>query len=107
MVDLKPEDFNQKVWEEQKLDGKNWLVPLDTHPYVMYYNRKVCEQAGLLDSDGKLKPIEGVEAWNDALEAIKEVTGEYAVTTSNVNDTSTPLALVPHAVLPAGGLPRG
>jgi multiple sugar transport system substrate-binding protein len=90
LVDLKPEDFNQKVWKEQQLDGKNWVVPLDTHPYVMYYNRKVCEPAGLLDSDGKLKPIEGVDAWNDALKAIKEVTGKYAVTTSNVNDTSTP-----------------
>jgi len=90
LVDLKPEDFNQKVWKEQKLDGKNWLVPLDTHPYVLYYNRAVCEPAGLLDSDGKLKPIEGVDAWNEALAAIKEVTGKYAVTTSNVNDTSTP-----------------
>ena len=90
LVDLKPEDFNQKVWREQKLDGKNWVVPMDTHPYVLYYNRKVCKPAGLLDSDGKLKPIEGVQAWNDALKAIKDVTKKYAVTTSNVNDTSTP-----------------
>ena len=90
LVDLKAEDFNQKVWEEQKLDGKDWLVPLDTHPYVMYYNRAVCEPAGLLDSDGKLAPIEGVDAWNEALAAIKKVTGEFAATTSNVNDTSTP-----------------
>lgn len=90
LVDLKPEDFNQKVWEEQKLDGKAYVVPLDTHPYVMYYNRAVCEPAGLLDSDGKLVSIEGVDAWDDALTAIKEVTGEFAVTTSNVNDTSTP-----------------
>jgi multiple sugar transport system substrate-binding protein len=90
LVGLKPEDFNPKVWKEQKLDGKNWVVPMDTHPYVLYYNRKVCKPAGLLDSDGKLKPIEGVAAWNDALKAIKEVTKKYAVTTSNINDTSTP-----------------
>ena len=90
LVDLKPEDFNQKVWREQKLDGKNWVVPMDTHPYVLYYNRKVCKAAGLLDSDGKLSPIKGVADWNDALKAIKGVTKKYAVTTSNVNDTSTP-----------------
>ena len=105
LVDLKPEDFNQKVWEEQKLDGKNWLVPLDTHPYVMYYNRKVCEPAGLLDSDGKLSPIEGVEAWNDALEAIKEVTGEVRRDHLERQRHVHPVALVLHAVLPAGGPP--
>jgi len=90
MVDLRAEDFNQKVWEEQKTDGKDWVIPLDTHPYVMYYNRAVCEPAGLLDSDGLLVPIEGMEAWEAALAAAKEVTGEYAMSTPNINETSTP-----------------
>lgn len=87
---FRAEDFNQQVWEEQKVDGKNWIIPLDTHPYVLYYNRAVCEPAGLLDGDGKLISLDGLDTWNAALAAAKEVTGEYGMATSNVGDTSTP-----------------
>ncbi len=102
---LKGEDFNQKVWEEQKVDGKNWIVPLDTHPYVMYYNRAICEPAGLLDGDGKLVDLDGLDTWNAALAAAKEVTGEYGMATSNVGDTSTPWRLFYSLYAQQGGPP--
>ena len=105
LVGLKSTDFNQAVWEEQKLNDQDWVLPLDTHPYVMYYNRAVCGPAGLLDSDGKLTPIEGMEAWEAALAAVKEVTGEYALATSNVNDTSTPWRLLYTLYSQQGGGP--
>ena len=47
----------------QKLNGKSWVIPLDTHPFVMFYHSGICQKAGLLDADGKLKPIQGTQAW--------------------------------------------
>ena len=43
------------------MDGKTYAIPLDTHPFVLYYNVEVCDKAGLLDSAGQLKPIKGTD----------------------------------------------
>ena len=77
LVGLTPSDFNPKAWETQKVDGKSYAIPLDTHPFVLYYNVDVCEKAGLLNSDGTLKEIKGTDGWEEALQAAKEVTGAY------------------------------
>jgi multiple sugar transport system substrate-binding protein len=50
----------------------------------------VCKKAGLLDSTGKLKPIEGEAAFLDALTRAKKVTGQYGATIAVVNETATP-----------------
>jgi multiple sugar transport system substrate-binding protein len=90
LVGLTSTDFNQKVWETQKVNGQDWVVPLDTHPFVMFYNTDVCEKAGLLGTDGKLKPIEGQEAFAAALTAAKQVTGGVGLSVANVNEFATP-----------------
>ena len=51
---MTPDKFNQRAWEAGLVDGKAYAIPLDTHPFVMFYNTDICEKAGLLDSDGKL-----------------------------------------------------
>jgi len=90
LVDLTSTDFNQKVWQAQKVNGQDWVVPLDTHPFVMFYNTDVCEKAGLLDSDGKLKEIQGQEAFEAALTAAKQATGGVGLTVSNIGDFASP-----------------
>jgi len=82
--------FNQKAWKAGLVDGKSYAIPLDTHPFVCFYNTAVCKKAGLLDSSGKLKPIEGEAAFLDALERAKKVTGQYGATVAAVNETATP-----------------
>jgi multiple sugar transport system substrate-binding protein len=52
---------------------------LDTHPFVMYYNVDVCAKAGLLDSDGRLRPLTGPDQIIDAFLAAKRVTGAHGV----------------------------
>lgn len=89
LVGLKPGDFSQAAWENAKVDGKTYCVPIDTHPFVLYYNRKVCDQAGLLESDGSLKPIRGTQGWEEALTAAKEVTGAYGAAVATVGDQAT------------------
>ncbi|PRY14470.1 extracellular solute-binding protein [Kineococcus rhizosphaerae] len=89
-VGLTSADFNQKVWAAQKVNDQDWTVPLDTHPFVMFYNVDVCQKAGLLDGEGKLKPIQGVEEWEAALKAAKQATGGLGLSVANVNEFATP-----------------
>jgi len=88
LVDLKPSDFTDRVWQAQKLNGTSYAIPLDTHPLVLFYNETVCKKAGLLGADGKLKTITGTDEWEAALTAIKKVTGQYGATTGSIADPS-------------------
>ncbi|HET9649218.1 MAG TPA: extracellular solute-binding protein [Microlunatus sp.] len=90
LVGLSPADFNATAWDSQKVDGKTYAIPLDTHPFVLYYNVDVCEKAGLLNSDGSLKEIKGTDGWEQALKAAKEVTGAYGASVATVSELATP-----------------
>jgi multiple sugar transport system substrate-binding protein len=89
-VGLSASDFNQKAWTAQKTDGKNICIPLDTHPFVLFYNVDVCQKAGLIDSDGKLKDLSGLDAFEQALAAVSKVTGGVALNVANVSEIATP-----------------
>jgi multiple sugar transport system substrate-binding protein len=90
LQELTPEDldrhgmpadkFNPRAWEAGLVGGKVYAIPLDTHPFVMFYNTKICGDAGLLDSDGTMKPLIGEEGLADALGKIKKITGQYGAT---------------------------
>jgi multiple sugar transport system substrate-binding protein len=82
--------FNQTAWKAGLVGGKVYAIPLDTHPFVCFYNTDVCKKAGLLDSSGKLKPLDGEGLLVDALAKAKKVTGQYGATIAVVNETSTP-----------------
>lgn len=89
-VGLSSADFNEQAWATQRTDDQNIAIPLDTHPFTLFYNREVCEQAGLLDEDGILVDLTGLDAFEGALEKISEVTGGVAMTVANVSETATP-----------------
>jgi multiple sugar transport system substrate-binding protein len=89
-VGLSSDDFNAKSWSAQKTNGQNIAIPLDTHPLVMFYNEDVCKKAGLIGSNGKLKNLDGMDAFESALDAISKVTGGTAITIANVSETATP-----------------
>jgi multiple sugar transport system substrate-binding protein len=72
---LEAERFLEKPWKSGQSGGRQYAIPFDTHPFVLYYNTDLCEKAGLLGGDGKLKPLDGETALLDACEAVKEETG--------------------------------
>jgi multiple sugar transport system substrate-binding protein len=88
--DLNASNFNQRAWEAGLVDGKAYLIPLDTHPFVMFYNTDVCEQAGLLNSDGKLVSLDGDQEFLEAMTKAKEVTGAHGGVVATISETSTP-----------------
>ncbi|HYZ04098.1 MAG TPA: extracellular solute-binding protein [Rubrobacter sp.] len=77
--DIGVDKFLPQVVEDSKYEGEIYTIPLDTHPFVQYYNTDVCKEAGLLGPDGTLKPLEGPDAVLGALEKAKEVTGHLGL----------------------------
>ncbi len=65
-------DFLAPIWQRAHYNGQPYAVPLDTHPFVMYYNTAICKKAGLLDANGNLKPIQGPDALISAFKAAQQ-----------------------------------
>ncbi|HZR40615.1 MAG TPA: extracellular solute-binding protein [Ktedonobacteraceae bacterium] len=77
--DISEDKFLPSLWQKAQYNGKLYAIPLDTHPFVMYYNIDVCQKAGLLGPDGKLKPLDGTAAVMDALKKAQAVTGNLGL----------------------------
>jgi multiple sugar transport system substrate-binding protein len=74
-----PSNFSSVPWQKGVYNGQRYAIPLDTHPFVLYYNTEICGKAGLLDASGKLKPLVGPQALMSALQAAQKVTGKYGL----------------------------
>jgi len=84
------EKFTPAAWSKATVEGKVYAVPLDTHPFVMYYNADMAKKAGLLNAAGTgLKPLAGKEDFVNALKAMKSVGGKYGAVSSNTADPAT------------------
>jgi multiple sugar transport system substrate-binding protein len=113
LAELHPEDlarhgmsaemFNQRAWEAGLVGGRAFAIPIDTHPFVLFYNTEICGKAGLLDAAGALKPIAGPDAFLDALTKIKQVTGQYGATHGINGDAATPWRLFQTLYAQLGG----
>lgn len=74
-VGITEDKFLPAVWQKGHYNGKLYAIPLDTHPFVAYYNTDICKKAGLLDDSGNLKPIQGPEALMNALKSAQQAAG--------------------------------
>ncbi len=88
--DMGADRFTRRTWEAGLVDGRIYGIPLDTHPFVMFYNTDVAEKAGLLDGDGQLRPLDSPEAFTDAMRRAKQVTGAYGGAVAFISETATP-----------------
>ncbi|WP_067502589.1 extracellular solute-binding protein [Actinoplanes sp. TFC3] len=100
LEELRPEDlarhgmqatnFSERPWQAGLVGGKAYAIPLDTHPFVMFYNTDVCAKAGLLDSSGALLPLDSPEKFTEAMRKAKDVTKGYGGVVAIDNDVATP-----------------
>jgi multiple sugar transport system substrate-binding protein len=77
---LRGQDYLPRQWAKARYEGNTYAVPLDVHPLVLYYNKTLAGKAGLLGADGKLKPLDGIDALTDAFRAATERTGQRGLT---------------------------
>lgn len=65
-VGIHEQDFAPAVWKRAIFDGKLYALPLDTHPFILFYDKTKVDKAGLLGSNGLLAPIDSADAMIDA-----------------------------------------
>lgn len=70
--------FLPEVWQRGRFEGRQYLVPLDTHPLVLYYDTELARKADLLDGD-QLRTLSGADDVPGAFAAMKEATGQSGV----------------------------
>jgi len=79
--------FNQNLLDATVVDGKHYAVPIDTHPFIMYYNTKLLKDAGLLGDDGKPVFEQSADGFVAFLKTLKEKlpakTTPFALSNSN------------------------
>jgi multiple sugar transport system substrate-binding protein len=89
-VGITEDKFTPAAWKKATVSGTTYAVPLDTHPFVLYYNTALAKKAGLLDASGdRLKPMSGADNFRNALKAMKDASGQFAAVATITADPST------------------
>ncbi|MGW7255161.1 extracellular solute-binding protein [Streptomyces sp. NPDC054834] len=48
------DDFTDAVWSRTQYQGHTYAIPLDTHPFIVFFHPEPAAKAGLLTKDGSL-----------------------------------------------------
>jgi multiple sugar transport system substrate-binding protein len=70
-VGLSTDDYFPSLIEAATFDGELQCVPLDIHAIVLYYNKEILADAGLLGADGMPAGLDGIDNLEAAFEKIK------------------------------------
>ncbi|WP_127532811.1 ABC transporter substrate-binding protein [Paenibacillus kobensis] len=64
--------YNQNLLNATVVDGKHYAAPIDTHPFIMFYNKALLKDAGLLGDDGKPVLEQSADGFVNFLTTLKE-----------------------------------
>jgi multiple sugar transport system substrate-binding protein len=76
-VDLSRDDFFPHLIERATFNGELLCLPFDVHPHILYFNREILREVGLIGEDGLPIGFDGIDNFNAALRRIQEHTGNY------------------------------
>jgi multiple sugar transport system substrate-binding protein len=76
---LSQADYAPAIWDAITNEGKQYAVPLDTHPIVLYYNKDILGKAGLLDENGKPKGFNGADNFKTAMQKAKDAGAKWGI----------------------------
>jgi multiple sugar transport system substrate-binding protein len=82
---LSADTFAQQTWDAVNVDGKQYAVPFDTHPIVLYYNKDKLEAAGLIGADGLPTGLDGIDNFKAALQKIKDGGTTWGLSTTTAD----------------------
>ena len=78
-------DYLENIRNSVTFDNQMYALPLDTHPIVLYYNKSVLKEAGLVDENGEITLPKTFEEFYDSCKQIKEKTGKYGLSHRGLN----------------------
>ena len=70
-IGMTADSFAKATWDAVHVDGKQYAVPFDTHPIVLYYNKDKLAAAGLIGVDGLPTGLNGADNFLAALKKLK------------------------------------
>jgi multiple sugar transport system substrate-binding protein len=76
---LSADSFAKETWDAVNVDGKQYAVPFDTHPIVLYYNKDLLEKSGLIGADGLPTGLDGKDNFTAALQKLKDDGNEWSI----------------------------
>lgn len=69
---ISKDNYVDASWKSASADGKVYGIPFDVHSIVLYYNKTLLKEAGLLDDNGLPRGLDGIESFNSILAKLKE-----------------------------------
>ncbi|RII20421.1 maltose ABC transporter periplasmic protein [Streptomyces sp. YIM 130001] len=87
---VRKSDFAEAVWSRTLFEGKTYAIPLDTHPFIVFFDPKPTKKAGLLKADGTLDTdaFSSPDRFLDAGRELAKATGKQGIAYGYVNDTA-------------------
>lgn len=86
-VGVRKQDFTQALWTSCTYEGRLFALPLDTHPFIAFFNREIAEKARVLDTDGTIS-IGSAEQMHEVGTKLAEVTGAQGIAYGYLVDTA-------------------
>lgn len=78
---LSADTFAAATWDAVQVGGKQYAVPFDTHPIVLYYNKDKLAAAGLIGANGLPTGLNGIDNFNAALKKIQDGGTKWGMST--------------------------
>ncbi|MFD7923358.1 ABC transporter substrate-binding protein [Streptomyces sp. NPDC059740] len=84
------DDYASSVWPITQYGGHTYAMPLDTHPFIVFFHPDIARRAGLLDDDGALDPgaFSSPERFLSSSRALARASGHEGVAFGHANDPS-------------------
>ncbi|GGF22534.1 ABC transporter substrate-binding protein [Halobacillus andaensis] len=85
--------YNENIVNATMIDDEHYGVPLDTHALIMFANKTILDEAGVLNDDGMPEVGEGAEGFKDFLTQIQENTEDDVFPLSATSSGYSPLRI--------------
>lgn len=71
---VKPDEFVEGLWGPSRVDGEIYGTPVDSNPMLIYYNKKILEEAGLDPNEPQKLYEAGEWTWDKFAELNEKIT---------------------------------
>jgi multiple sugar transport system substrate-binding protein len=81
VIGMTADSFAKATWDAVHIDSKQYAVPFDTHPIVLYYNKDKLAAAGLIGPNGLPTGLNGADNFMAALKKLKDGGSKWGIAT--------------------------